>query len=369
MHRLRQLWLREFRNYERVDLAIEPGITAFTGPNGGGKSNLLEAVYLVATGRSHRTAHEEETIRFGQDAGRIRAFIARPGREEELEATLRRDDARAAVQLKVNGALTPRGSVLGRLPVVMVAPWDMDVIRGSGAARRRIIDAALSQLSPAYYFALHRYHRVLMQRNVALRQGRAASTDPWDAQMITLGVRLTIHRRGYIERLGPAANMWFERLGGEGDLRVVYQAVWQGTGEEEMTTDARGQIAQRRAEESRRGVTLTGPQRDELLLSLDNHALRSVGSQGQWRTVMLAIRLAEREVMSGEVGGPPVLLLDDALAELDHVRQRRVLDLSGAGQVLLTATELPPDAPRVCVVAVEDGTLRGGTWLPQYERS
>lgn len=369
MHRLRHLWLREFRNYERLDLSIEPGITAFTGPNGGGKSNLLEAIYLVATGRSHRTTHEVEGIRFGQDAGRIRALIARPGREEELEATLLRDDPRAAVQLKVNGALTTRGSVLGRLPVVMVAPWDMDVIRGSGATRRRMVDAALAQLSPAYYFALHRYHRVIMQRNAVLRQGRAAGTDPWDAQMIALGVRLTMHRRGYVERLGPAATVWFDRLGGAGDLRVVYQAVWQGTGEEDMTTDARGQITQRRAEESRRGVTLTGPQRDELLLSLDNHALRSTGSQGQWRTAMLAIRLAEREVMSGEVGGPPVLLLDDALAELDHVRQRRVLDLSGTGQVLLTATELPPDAPRVCAVAVEAGTLRGGTWLPQYETS
>jgi DNA replication and repair protein RecF len=369
MHRLRHLWVREFRNYERLDLSFSPGVTALIGPNAGGKSNLLEAVYLVATGRSHRTIRESEAIRFDQEAARVRALIARPGREEELEATLLPATARAGVQLKVNGVPTPRGSVLGRLPVVMVAPWDIDVIRGAGAVRRRMIDAALAQLSPAYYFALHRYHRVLGQRNMALRQGHAVDTDPWDAQMITLGVRLTVHRRGYEARLASAATRWHEQLGGEGQLALTYQAAWAGGTEEEITAEARQQISRRRAEEQKRGVTLTGPHRDEVRLTLDDRVLRDVGSQGQWRTAMLAVRLAEREVMAAEAGGAPLLLLDDALAELDHRRQRRVLDLSGTGQVLLTATELPPEAPRTTVLVVKSGRVEGTAWSPQYERS
>jgi len=243
------------------------------------------------------------------------------------------------------------------------------VVRGAGASRRRMIDAALAQLSPAYYFALHRYHRVIGQRNMALRRGRAADTDPWDAQMVTLGVRLTVHRRGYESRLAPAATLWYERLGGEGRLGVAYQAAWTGVSEEEIAADAHVQISRRRAEEQRRGVTLAGPHRDDVLLTLDNRALREVGSQGQWRTAMLAVRLAEREVMAGEVGGAPLLLLDDVLAELDHARQRRVLELSGDGQVLLTATELPPDAPRTTVLTVETGRIQGATWSPQYEIS
>lgn len=369
MHRLHHLWVREFRNYERLDLSFPPGVTALVGPNGGGKSNVLEAVYLVATGRSHRTVRESDAIRFGQEAARVRAVIARPGREEELEATLHAAAARMGVQLKVNGVPTPRGSVLGRLPVVMVAPWDIDVIRGAGAARRRMIDAALAQLSPAYYFALHRYHRVIGQRNMALRQGRGVDTEPWDAQMVTLGVRLTVHRRGYESRWAPAAAGWYEQLGGEGKLGLAYQAAWAGANEDEITADARLQISRRRAEEQKRGVTLTGPHRDEVRLTLDEHVLRDVGSQGQWRTAMLAVRLAEREVMAAEAGGTPLLLLDDALAEMDHRRQRRVLDLSGTGQVLLTATELPPEAPRTTVLAVENGRVEGAAWSPQYERS
>lgn len=368
MYRLRRLWLREFRNYARAELAVEPGTTVFVGPNGSGKSNLLEAVYVVATGRSHRTIHEGEAIRYGQEAARVRAQILRRGREEELETTILQQ-ARTTVQMKVNGAPTPRGSVLGRLPVVIATPWDMEVIRGGAALRRRVIDAALAQLSPAYYFALHRYHRVVAQRNIALRQERPGATEPWDAQMIPLGVRLTMHRRAYVECLGPLATEWYNRLEGGGALTLAYRQAWEGGRDEEITAAARVQIARHRAEETGRGITLSGPHRDDLSLALDGRALRASGSQGQWRMAMLAVRLAEREVMAGELGGPPVLLLDDVLAELDHARQRRLLDFSGAGQVLLTTTELPPGTPPIRILTVVGGRFEDVVWSFPFETS
>ncbi len=370
MLRLRRLWLRAFRNYDRAELLLGGGTTAFIGPNAAGKSNLLEAIYLVATGRSHRTVHEAEAIRFGETSARVRALVTRRGRDEELEITLAADQGKQTSQMRVNGAVTPRGSVLGRLPVVLAAPWDLDVVRGPAAGRRRLLNGALAQLSPSYHFALHRYHRVVAQRNAGLRRRSPGGLEPWDAQMVDLGVRLTAHRREYVWRLAPQASAWFGQLGGLGALGAAYRAAWEGPGDEEVADVARAQMARCRADEFRRGVTLTGPHRDDVELTLDGVPLRACGSLGQWRTAMLALRLAERAVMGDDLGASPLLLLDDVLAELDHERQGRLLDLDDEAQVLLSATTLPgggsPGRPR-CVFSVAGGTIREDEWSPRSE--
>ncbi|MDR7420999.1 MAG: DNA replication and repair protein RecF [Armatimonadota bacterium] len=372
MFRIRRLWLRTFRNYALADLALAEGVTVFVGPNGQGKSNLLEAAYMVSTGRSHRTGQEAEVIQRGATAARVRAAIARRGREEELEVTVALEDGRGSVRMRLNGAPSARGAVLGRLPVVLAAPWDLELVRGGGAGRRRLMDAALAQLSPAYFFALHRYHRVVIQRNAVLRGRvgpRATGLEPWDAQLVALGVRITAHRAAYVERLrGPAAD-WFGRLGGAGTLEARYRPSWTGQGDETLAAAGRAQLAQRRADELRRGLTLVGPHRDDLELLLDGVPLRATGSQGQWRTAMLAMRLAERDVMAADLGARPVLLLDDALAELDPERQRRVLDVDGEGQVLATATALPEAATSARVIAVRAGTLEEAAWSPRSATS
>ncbi len=372
MLRLRRLWLRAFRNYDRAELSFGYGPTAFVGPNAAGKSNLLEAIHLVATGRSHRTAREAEAIRHGEASARIRALVGRHGRDEELEITLVADGGLQKVEMRVNGAITPRGGVLGRLPVVLAAPWDLDVVRGPAGGRRRLLNGALSQLSPAYHFALHRYHRVIAQRNAVLRQRASTGLEPWDAQMLALGVRITARRREYAHRLAAEAGRWFNHLGGVGALGVAYRGAWAGAGDEEISDAGQAELARCRADELRRGVTLTGPHRDDLDLTLDGVSLRARGSQGQWRTGMLALRLAERAVMADDLGGPPVLLLDDALAELDRDRQRRVLEIDEEAQVVLTATALPEAesvsrAVRVLSVAV--GTVTEAEWSPRFERS
>ncbi|MGQ0567951.1 MAG: DNA replication/repair protein RecF [Armatimonadota bacterium] len=374
MPHLRRLWLRAFRNYALADLVIGDGTIVFLGANGQGKSNLLEAIYLVATGRSHRTASEAEIIQRGETAARVRAHISRRGREEELEITITVDGDRIVSQMRVNGVVTPRGSVLGRLPVVLAAPWDLELVRGPGSGRRRLLDGALAQLSPAYFFALHRYHRVVTQRNAELRQrgragGVASGLDAWDAQLVELGARITGHRTAYVERLRPHVTAWFERLGGSGALTLGYRPSWQGDSDDERSADARAQMSRLRVDEYRRGVTLSGPHRDDLEYALDGYTLRAYGSQGQWRTAMLAVRLAERAAMAAEIGASPVLLLDDALAELDPQRQRRVLEIGGEAQTLATATSLPglERVPRL--FTIEAGNAMETAWSPQFGTS
>jgi DNA replication and repair protein RecF len=362
MSRLRRLSLRAFRNYARAELEFGEGTTIFVGRNGQGKSNLLEAVYLVATGRSHRTSRELEMIRWGEDAARVRAQVSRGGRDEELEITLVREGDRCTARMRVNGAVSARGAVLGRLPVVMASPWDLEVVRGGGASRRRMLDGALAQLSPAYFFALHRYHRVVIQRNAQLRRRSAGGLDAWDAQLAALGVRIAAHRAGYVARVRPLAEAWFARLGGAGTLNVAYRPSWEGATDDQRLETARAMIAGLRADEYLRGTTLSGPHRDELEFAVDGVPLRAIGSLGQWRTAMLALRLAERDVMAAEVGTSPVLLLDDALAELDPVRQRRVLAADESGQVLVTVTALPETDGAVRWVEVEAGTVTERPW-------
>ncbi len=364
MSRLRRLSLRAFRNYARVDLEVGDGTTVLLGRNGQGKSNLIEAIYLVATGRSHRTAHEGEAIQHGEAAARVRAQIARRGRDEELEVTLAVEGGRGVARMRVNGAVTPRGSVLGRLPVVLAAPWDLELVRGGGGGRRRLLDAALAQVSPAYFFSLHRYHRVVTQRNAELRRSAPGGLEPWDAQLVALGVRITAHRDSLVARLRPHAQAWFTRLGGVGALTVIYRASWPGETDEARAQAARAKLAQFRADECRRGVTLSGPHRDDVDFALDGVPLRAGGSQGQWRTAMLAVRTAERDVMAADLGTPPLLLLDDALAELDQERQGRVLDAGGEGQVIATATVAPPAGRAATWLRVEAGTVTEVPWLP-----
>jgi DNA replication and repair protein RecF len=366
MSRLRQLSLRAFRNYQRADLEFADGLTLIVGRNGQGKSNLLEAVYLVATGRSYRTAHDGEVIRYGESAARVRARVFRRGHDEEIEITLAREGERIVSQMRVNGVETPRGNVLGRLPVVLAAPWDLEVVRGGGAGRRRVLDGALAQLSPAYFFALHRYHRVVAQRNAELRRKARADLEPWNAQLVTLGVRLTAQRAAHVARLRPEAEAWFRHLGGEGVLTLAYRPSWSGAGDEDLSRAAALHMARVRADEYRRGVTLSGPHRDDLELALDGVPLRAGGSQGQWRTAMLALRLAERAVMAAELGARPVLLLDDALAELDPVRQRRVLAIDDGAQVLATATALPEGERPWRHWRVEAGRITEDAWSRPY---
>ena len=350
---LTELRLRDFRNYAAQDVRLGDGVTVLTGHNAQGKSNFLESIYMVAVGRSPRAGSDAEVIRFGEDRAYLRAGVGGT-RTHVLEVAVDRDSGEK--RIKVNGVPAQRGHLLGRLVVVLAGPLDDEVVRGAPTYRRRVLDAALSQVSPSYYFALARYVRVVRQRNRLLREAAPEQAlAPWDEQLVDLGAALIDRRRRFVGALSTRAAARHARIAPGERLEVAYICA---TGEGDERNALRQAVHARRAEELRRGRSLVGPHRDDLRLAVEGTDLKSFGSRGQQRTAALSLRLAEADLLREELGEWPVLLLDDVLADLDPVRQAFLLREVAGPQVFLTHTVRPAslDVP-VKVLAVRAGTI------------
>jgi DNA replication and repair protein RecF len=341
MH-LQRLRLAQFRNHAATDIALAPGTTFFVGANAQGKSTLLEAVHVAATGRSFRTPREEEMIALGEEWGRIRSVVRRVDREEEIDVTLRRQEGRsprAAQEIRVNGVALRRGELFGHLCCVAAAPEDAAAVTGSPLSRRRLLDLLLAQISPTYYDSARRYQRVLVQRNRLLRRRQPGGLDPWDEQIAVLGAAITLRRRGVAARLGEHAAPIYQALsGGREALQVEYLSSLLGGDVAALESYTREALPARRTWELAQGTTTLGPHRDDVRLRVDGRELRAFGSRGEHLSAMLAIRLAERRILREEGGEEPVLLLDDVFLTLDEGRQAYLLEAVGGSQALFTVT-------------------------------
>jgi len=346
--RLHRLELLHFRNIAGLDLQVQAPRLLVIGANGEGKSNLLEAVELLTSLRSHRCSSDADLIRQGEPASRLRA---RTSEGDQLELELRRRGGRRALR---NGRTLERQiDLIGPLRCVGFSALDLELVRGEPAQRRQWLDRVVLQLEPLYGALLSRYGRLLRQRSQLLRRGlapgeRSALLDAFDLQMALVGTRLHRRRRRALERLEPLARLWQERLGGGREaLELIYRS---GTRlEPEATSDDEElwkgalieQLRLQRGEEERLGQCLVGPHRDEIELLLGGVAARRYGSAGQQRTLVLALKLAELDLVQAVVGEPPLLLLDDVFAELDPGRQTLLLEAVGNGhQCLVSATHL-----------------------------
>jgi len=320
------------------------------GRNGEGKSNLLEAVELLGSLRSHRTGSDRDLIRHGQPASLLRA---RTTSGDLLQLELRRNGGRSAQRNA--GALERQLDLLGSLRCVGFSALDLELVRGEPAVRRQWLDRVVLQLEPLYSDLLSRYGRLLRQRSQLLRRGLAGNQldpllDAFDLQMAVIGTRLHRRRARALRRLEPLARQWQQRLGGgQESLELSYVSGTRLDGEEaeEPWRAALGEqlLAQRR-EEQRLGQCSVGPHRDEIALLLAGDAARRYGSAGQQRTLVLALKLAELELVGQVLGEPPLLLLDDVLAELDPTRQQLLLEAVGNDhQCLVSATHLGSFSP------------------------
>jgi DNA replication and repair protein RecF len=342
---LRRLEATRFRNLAPLALDLEAPRLLVIGPNGAGKSNLLEAVELLTSLRSHRAAQDRDLIGHGLAGSRLRA-TTREG--DVLELQLHRGGGRRA--LRNDKPLTRQLDLLGPLRCVGFSTLDLELVRGEPAGRRQWLDRVVLQLEPLYASLLSRYTRLLRQRSQLLRRSpagaaRQALLDAFDVQMALVGVRLHRRRRRALLRLEPLARGWQERLGGDREeLQLLYRSGSRLEGEEEEEGWRRGmeeQLRRQRGEEERLGHCQVGPHRDEVELLLAGQPARRYGSAGQQRTLVLALKLAELELVRQVVGQPPLLLLDDVLAELDPVRQQLLLEAVGEGhQCLVSATHL-----------------------------
>jgi DNA replication and repair protein RecF len=346
--RLHRLELLHFRNIAGLELELQAPRLLVIGANGEGKSNLLEAVELLTSLRSHRCSSDPDLIRQGEPNSRLRA---RTSEGDQLELELRRRGGRRALR---NGRSLERLiDLIGPLRSVGFSALDLELVRGEPAQRRQWLDRVVLQLEPIYGALLSRYGRLLRQRSQLLRRGlapteRSALLDAFDQQMALVGTRLHRRRGRALERLEPLAQLWQERLGGGKEvLELLYrsgtrlEAEATGTGEEVWRAALLDQLLQQRSEEERLGQCLVGPHRDEIELLLGGAPARRYGSAGQQRTLVLALKLAELDVVHAVVGEPPLLLLDDVFAELDPRRQNLLLEAVGNGhQCLVSATHL-----------------------------
>ena len=387
--RLARLNLLNYRNFRELDLALTPGLTVIQGMNGQGKSNLLEAVYVLSVARSPRASYDRELIAWELIDSGGHAQIGGTARDEELTVKVQIDFEAAELDaiadpgmngarsggtpsslrksLRVNGIARPAGEFVGAFNAVAFAAEDIELITGGPAKRRRYLDILISQGDPGYLRTLQRYGKVVTQRNHLLRQvrERTASTDElafWDERLCHEGALIVGKRMLAVQRLAELAPREHEALAGEGEVLGIH---YRPRIDEEppMKLPPRGDVAaimagslvRLRGREIGQGVTVLGPHRDELDVTLSGQAAGQYASRGQARTIALALRLAEASFISDATDRKPVVILDDVLSELDSRRRRLVLEASSSyEQVLLTTTDFD---------IVEDDFLQGASRL------
>lgn len=344
--KLSRLWLNDFRTYSQLELPLSDGLTAIVGANGSGKTNLLEAVGLLATLKSFRGAPTESLIRKGSDRAVVRAEGERDGRPVLIELELAKGRTRAQVNRQ---RLARTRDLLGALRVTVFAPDDLALIKEGPAVRREFLDDLLVALQPSADLVCSDFDRVVRQRNallknVPIRSGRpsldesmSATLDVWDMQFAALGEQLIELRYSVLADLVPLVGQSYEQLAGTtADVVANYRTSW-GSGPLASALD------RERSNDLRRRTSTVGPHRDEISLHLNGLASRTEASQGEQRTLALALRLAGHRLVSARIGEPPLLLLDDVFSELDPNRSRALLSSLAPGQTIITsASDLPP---------------------------
>jgi DNA replication and repair protein RecF len=355
--RVDRVWLTDFRSYDSAELELAPGLTALLGDNGQGKTNVLEAIAWLATMASFRGAPNEALIRRDAPRAILRAEGEREGRSILVEAEL---VANGRNRVLVNRQPLQRArDLLGVLRVSVFAPDDLELVKGGPGERRRYLDDALVASHPRYDALRSEVDKILKQRNALLKSsgGRlddsaAFTLDVWDAKLVESGGALAAARRNLLERLVPVLGDTYDAVAhGPAEVGARYLATWEATGLEAA-------LAEARRDDLRRGVSTVGPHRDDVELTIGGLLARTHASQGEQRSLALALRLAAHHVLTEVTGSAPVLLLDDVFSELDPDRSDALLANLPPGQTLLTsASGLPPKASPELVLRVADGRI------------
>lgn len=347
---LEQLHLQNFRNYQDQFVVLGAPKTILVGANAQGKSNLLEAVELLSTLRSHRTNRDRDLILDGESVGQISAQLQRDSGSVDLRLTLHDTGRRTA--MVHSEAVKRQLDFLGYINTVQFSCLDLDLVRGGPGERRDWLDAVLIQLEPIYAHLLQQYQLALKQRNAFLKRLRAienSNSDPqqlllWNQQLATLGARVIQRRHRMLGRLEPLAQSWHQAISGKTEhLALEYHPnVRHDLAQpEQLFPEFLAQMQGKAIAEYHQATSLVGPHRDEVHLTINQTPARQYGSQGQQRTLVLALKLAELQLIEEVIGEPPLLLLDDVLAELDLNRQNQLLDaIQDRFQTLITTTHL-----------------------------
>lgn len=359
---LSRLRLTNFRNLTHLDLGLSPGVTVYYGPNAQGKTTLLEAVYLLCIARSFRAENEREVVNFE---------AAKGGEQALVDGTIEKDGQRLRVivgyqpaqglrqqdnglahnvrkEIRVNRVRRTAGELIGEVNAVLFSAADIDLVQGPPSGRRRFLDILLSQADPLYLKGLQRYQRVMQQRNQLLRllgEDRAGRDELafWDDELVREGAEITKRRYEAMSEITLACGRNHQDLSGpDEELAIEYRpSVPLAGGVTEIEANFRAALAAAVHRERVRPITAVGPHRDDFNLMIDGADMGAFASRGQARTMALTLRLAEAEFLTSVRGEGPVVLLDDALSEMDSSRRRRLLEKATQyEQVLITTTDL-----------------------------
>lgn len=347
MH-IESLKLTGYRNYKKLDLTFSPNINVFIGENAQGKTNVMEAIYVLAMAKSHRTSNDKELIQWDADYGKIEGDIQKKYGRLPLELVISKKGKKAKANHLDQSKLS---DYIGQMNVVMFAPEDLNVVKGSPQIRRRFLDMEIGQISPTYLHDLLSFQKILKQRNHLLKKNQGKKDfedltfDIYTEQYVSAAVKVIRKRFEFMELLQKwAAPIHFGISRELEQLEIIYRPIsgmdpiWDVT---QMENYILTKLKEQKNREYERGVTLVGPHRDDLQFYVNGYDIQTYGSQGQQRTTALSLKLAEIELIKQAVGEAPILLLDDVLSELDDYRQSHLLNtIHGDVQTFVTTTSV-----------------------------
>ncbi|MCX7843329.1 MAG: DNA replication/repair protein RecF [Clostridia bacterium] len=342
---IRNIKLYNFRNYKALDEKFFSGFNIIYGHNGQGKTNILEAVFLCASGRSHRTKKDRELVLIGQNNYYIKINFDRRKANSEIEISYSNEEKR---KIKVNGNTIKKiAEMIGILNVVIFSPEDLLVIKEGPSERRRFFDITLSQIKPSYFYNLQQYSKILIQRNNLLKEiqnniSLEDTLEVWNNQLVKTGSAIMAERKKFIDKLSEYAGKYHARLtDGNEELTLKYSSSistdYYDIGSIEKAFYKK--IVNLEKIEKIKGMTLFGPQRDDYEIYINEKNVKTYGSQGQQRTAVLSVKLAEIDIMKEQSGEYPILLLDDVMSELDVKRREYLMKNLNEIQTFITCTE------------------------------
>lgn len=334
---IKSIELKNFRNYEDLNISFDDGTNILFGNNAQGKTNILEAVYLSGTSKSHKGSKDKEMIRFGEEESHIRTIVEKKNREYQIDIHLKKNRTKGIAINKI--PIKKASELFGILNIVFFSPEDLNIIKNGPAERRRFLDAELCQLDKIYLSDLTKYNKILNQRNKLLkdithRADLADTLSVWDIQLIESGKKIIQRRKKFVDELNEIVHEIHYKISGEKEeLILKYEPNVEDTLFEE-------EVYRAKEKDLKYGQTSVGPHRDDMLFSIHDVDIRKFGSQGQQRTSALSLKLSEIELVRKSIHETPVLLLDDVLSELDSHRQNYLLNNIHDTQTIITCTGL-----------------------------
>ena len=332
---IKSLELADYRNYEDLVIHFDRGTNILIGDNAQGKTNILEAIYVAATTKSHKGSKDSEMIRFDREEGHIRRILEKDGVSVRIDMHLRKNKSKG---IAVDGnKLKKAADLLGLCNVVLFSPEDLSIIKDGPSERRRFVDMELCQLDSFYLYNLNNYNKIVNQRNKLLKDMIMNSSlqetlSIWDMQLVSFGSKMIERRILFVEQLNEIIYEIHKRLtGGREEIKIVYEP-------NVSIEDFESRLKGSQMRDIKAKITSVGPHRDDFCFMVDGIDIRRYGSQGQQRTAALSLKLAEIELVKKITGDTPILLLDDVLSELDCKRQNQLLGSIGEIQTIITCT-------------------------------